>query len=341
MEELTTRYEILIEYRGEKIVDSAVARILKALDEKKSLISASKSLGISYARLWNIIARIERVTGEKIVEAKKGGKSGGGAELTDFGRRILNAYERANAKLEQLGLIGKMQKLSDEPEIVIAHSHDPVFSAIIERLSENFSVKSLCVGSGMALAMLTLGEVDVACAHLYDQSGYNIAYLEKLWLKERVEKIGEFQRELVVAYRKDMDFDSFDELIAEILRGKLRVANRNRGSGTRLYFDLILSKYAEKLNLNFERISGYETEFYTHEEVARQIYGGNFDAGAVLRYFAEKYNLKFFHLTWETYECYSLKDRKKDAIDCLRDSMKSEWLRSLIHLTPGYRYTIR
>lgn len=338
MKEITTRYETLVEYQGEKIVDSSVARILRALGEKKSFISASKSLGISYAKLWNIIARIERATGEKIVEARKGGKDGGRAELTDFGWKLLETYENANSLLEQLGLIGKMQKVSDKPEIVIAHSHDPIFSAIIEKVSENFSVKSLCVGSGMALAMLTLGEADVACAHLYDsESGYNVAYLEKLWLRERVYRIGAFQRELVVAYRKDMDFDSFEDLIAEILRGKLRVANRNRGSGTRLYFDQILTKYAEKMNLNFEQTFGCETEFYTHEEVAKQICDRNFDAGAVLRYFAEKYNLKFFHLAWETYECYTLKDRQKKAIECLRNLMNSDWLKSLIQLTPGYR----
>ncbi len=338
MEEITACYEAFIEFRGEKVVDARIASILREIYEKKSLISASKALGIPYSRLWNMIARVERATGRRIVEARKGGRDGEKAELTEFGIKLLELYERANARLEKLGLLGKMQKLSEKPSVTIAHSHDPVFSALIEKLSAEFSVKSICVGSGMALAMLTLGEADVACSHLYEpKSGYNTAYLEKLWLKDRVERIGAFQRELVLAYRKDLNFGSLEELIAEILRGKIRVANRNRGSGTRLYFDQVLSVYAEKLRTSSDMASGFETEFFTHEDVARQIYEKNFDAGALLRYLAEKYGLKFFHLTWEPYECYSLVNRRNETIDRLQELMNSEWFRSLVRITPGYR----
>lgn len=339
MEEISVRFEALVEYRGEKIIDSEFARILRALNEGKSLISASKALGISYASLWNTIAKIERLTGRKIVEAKRGGREGGRAELTEFGKKLLEIYERANAKLEELGLIGKLQKISEKPEIVIAHSHDPVFSAVLEKIGENFSVKSLCVGSGMALAMLTLGEADIACSHIYDpESGsYNSAYLEKLWLKGRVEKIGSFQRELVLAYRRGLDFANLNDLLSEILRGKLRIANRNRGSGTRILFDQILSDYSKSLGLGFEALQGYETEFYTHEEVARQISSSNFDAGVLLRYYAEKYGLKAIHLTWESYECFALKNRASKAIDHLEELLHSDWLKSLLMITPGYR----
>lgn len=116
-----------------------------------------------------------------------------------------------------------------------------------------------------------------------------------------------------------------------------RIASILRGSGTRLYFDHVLSMYAEKLRTGSDMVSGFETEFFTHEEVARQIYEKNFDAGAVLRYLAEEYGLRFFHLTWETYECYSLVNRRNEAIDRLRELMKSEWFGSLVRITPGCR----
>ncbi|MEM1576865.1 MAG: LysR family transcriptional regulator, partial [Archaeoglobaceae archaeon] len=99
MEEITVRYEALIEYRGDKIVDFRIASILRALDENKSLISASRALGIPYAKLWNTISRLERLNGKKIVEARKGGREGGKAELTDFGKKLLEVYEKANARL--------------------------------------------------------------------------------------------------------------------------------------------------------------------------------------------------------------------------------------------------
>lgn len=339
MAEITVRYEALIEYEGERLVDSEIACILRVLNENKSLISASKTLGVSYARLWNLIARIERTIGKKIVETKKGGKKGGKAELTDLGKQLLETYEKANARLEELGLIGKMQKISEKPEIVIAHSHDPLFSAVLERLSEEISVKSICVGSGMALAMLTLGEADVACLHLYDpeSGGYNSGFLEKFWLKDKVEKLGAFEREVVVAFRNDLEFKSLEELITGILKGNLRFANRNRGSGTRQFFDQVLLDYSRRLNIGLENIQGYESEFYTHDEVARQIYRGNFDAGALIGSIAKKFNLKCFHLTWEPYECYALKNRRSLAIERLKGLINSEWFKSLINVTPGYR----
>lgn len=341
MEEITARYEALIEYRGEKVVDSRLANILRALSQNKSLISTSKALGIPYAKLWNTISRLERLTGKKIVEARKGGREGGKAELTEFGKKLLEAYEKSNAKLEKLGLAGKMQATSEEPEIVIAHSHDPVLSAVIEKLSEDFSVRSLNVGSGMALAMLTIGEADVACMHLYDpESGsYNIGFLEKFWLKDRVEKLGGFGREIVIAYRKDLKFESIEEIMAEILKGSLRLANRNRGSGTRLILDQILQEYSKRLNLAIGNIQGYETEFYTHEEVAKQISESKFDAGLLIRFLAEKYNLKFFHIAWESYECFALKNRKSKAIERLKELMNSDWFKSLIKITSGYKLT--
>ncbi|MCS7143435.1 MAG: LysR family transcriptional regulator [Archaeoglobaceae archaeon] len=338
MEEITVCYEALVEYGGEKIVDCKVANLLRALNENRSLISASKALGIPYSRLWNTISKIERLSGRKIVEAKKGGKEGGKAELTEFGKRLLEAYEKAIERLEELGLIGK-QRIVEKPEIVIAHSHDPIFSIVIERLGEDFSVRSLCVGSGMALAMLTLGEADIACLHLYDpETGtYNTSFIEKFWLRDKVEKIGALKRELVIAYRRDLKFRSIDELIVEVLSGNLRVANRNRGSGTRQIFDQVLGEYSEKLKLDKENICGYETEFYTHEEIAKQISESNFDVGVLVRYFAEKYSLRFLHLAWESYECFALKKRKSMAIERLREIMSSDWFQSLIKITPGYK----
>ncbi|MCS7130321.1 MAG: LysR family transcriptional regulator [Archaeoglobaceae archaeon] len=338
MDAITIRYDAVIEYEGEKIVDSKVASILKALRENRSLISTSKALGMPYARLWNLISKLERLTGRKIVETKKGGKERGKAELTEFGKKLLEIYEDSISKLEEAGLIGRMQKISEKTDLVIAHSHDHVFSAILEKLSEEFNVKSLCIGSGMALAMLSLREVDVACIHLYDpKNGYNSSFLERFWLKNEVEKIGAFERELVIAYRRDLNFESLEELIAEILKGNLKIANRNRGSGSRIFFEQLLFEYSRRLKIGLENVQGYESEFYTHDEVAKQIYSSNFDAGVLLGSSARKFNLKFFHLTWEPYECYALKNRKKSAIERLKELMNSEWLKSLINVTPGYR----
>lgn len=340
IEDFVARYDVIIEFNGESIIDASMAMILKAIRKKGSLLAASKSLGIPYARLWENIARLERVTGRKIVKAHRGGKSRGGASLTEFGERLIMLYDAAQARLERAGLIGPAHSLTSRPNVIIAYSHDPLISALIfELLREGIKVNGLCLGSGLSLAMLTLREADVACTHLYDpETGiYNKPYLKRFWLLDKVERVGGFLREIVLAYRSECKLKNVDSAVKNILLGKLKIANRNRGSGTRVYMDYLLREYSQKYELNMNNIRGYETELRTHEEVAKQISSGRADAGLMLRYIAEKHELKWIHVTWELYECYALKERKTNkAIKKIKELLNSEWFKSLLNTTPGY-----
>ncbi len=340
MEDFVVRYNVVIEFSGEPIIDASMAMVLKAIREKGSLLAVSKSLGIPYARLWENIARLERATGRKIVKTHRGGRSRGGTSLTEFGERLLMLYDAAQARLERAGLTGPARSLSSKPSIVIAYSHDPLMSALISRLlREGIKVNGLCLGSGLSLAMLTLREADVACAHLYDpETGtYNEPYLERFWLFNKVERIGGFLREMVLAYRSEFELESIDSAMKSILLGELKIANRNRGSGTRVYMDHMLRKFARKHKLSMDNVRGYETEFRTHEEVAKQISSGGADVGLTLRYIAEKHELKWIHVTWEPYECYALKERTTNkAVKRIRELLNSEWFKSLLNTISGY-----
>ena len=341
LEDFIARYHVVIEFGGEPIVDAFTAMMLKAIRDRGSLLAASRGLGVPYARLWENIARMERIIGRKIVKTYKGGKGRGGASLTGLGERLLTLYEAAQARLERARLMGPVRSISDRPSVVIAYSHDPLISVLIsELLREGNEVDGLCLGSGLSIAMLTLKEADVACAHLYDfETGtYNEPYLRKLWLSDKVEKIGGFLRELVLAYRSELEIEDVESAVKNILLGKLRLANRNRGSGTRVYMDYLLKKDAQKYRLGMGNVRGYETEFRTHEEVAKQISSKRADIGLMLRYIAEKHELKWVHVTWEPYECYALKERVQNkVVKRMRELLNSEWFQSLLNTIPGYK----
>ena len=340
---ISVRYGVVLEYNGSPIMDQRLAKLLRLIDEKGSLLSASRIMGIPYSRAWEMIVKVERIIGEELVRAFRGGRRGGGALLTETARRLLEIYGRAEEKLYRA--IGQPSPRKpggvEEPDMIVAYSHDPLIEIILEMLrGEGYSVDGLCIGSGLSLATLTLGESDIACIHLYDpdRDAYNTPYIEKYWLMDRIEWLGGFMRELVFALRPGLRIDSLDELLEGIITGRFRIVNRNRGSGTRVYLDHLLNMKAAELGVDISRIRGYRNEVYTHLEAAKQVASGKADTGLMLRYAAELYGLKHIHARWERYECIALKDRiYKESVKKFREKINSKTIQELIKQMSGYK----
>jgi len=341
---LSIKYEVILEYDGKPLLDSKLANLLKLLREKGSLLAASKALGIPYSRAWESIARIERVLNSPLITAIRGGKGGGGTRLTTLALRLLELYDSAERKLRKLlgGATTRKYLSIEEPDIIIAYSHDPLLELAIGKLrSSGFNVEGLCIGSGLALAALSLGEADVACLHLYDPntSEYNRPYIERYWLNGKVESIGYYGRELVFALRPGLQLRSVDDVIMELLQGNLKLVNRNRGSGTRVFLDYLINSIGKRygLKVNTSRIKGYGNEVTSHIEAARIVAQGKADVALVLRYASELYNLNYIHVTWERYECIALKEVfHKQAVKEFKEIINSEWFKHLLKKSVGY-----
>lgn len=340
MARIVIKFECVVELDGRPTIDEFSARVLRAVDEKSSIIAASRSLGIPYTSVWGIVSRIEKRAGGQIIVARRGGKGGGGARLTVLGRKLLNAYEEGVRMLAATGLHAPLHPAS-KPQLLMAHSSDPLLSVILEKLSqEGCSARCFCVGSGLSLAMLSLGEVDAVGMHLYDPQtrSYNEPYLERFWLGDRVVKLGGYERQLVMAHGEQVRARSLDEILKALLAGELRIANRNRGSGTRIHLDLLLDQAGRNIGADSKRVRGYEKEHYTHEEVARSIASGDADVGLLLRYVADEHDLPWIHVTWERYEYYALKTRARvEGVQKLKRILESSWLDNILSSMPGYR----
>lgn len=100
-EELSPKLRVWLEKDGMHVLGKGGGEILEAIDRYGSISSASKALGMSYRYVWGYIRKMEEATGKKIVEARKGGKGGGEARLTDFGRKLLKEYRRMSEYLER------------------------------------------------------------------------------------------------------------------------------------------------------------------------------------------------------------------------------------------------
>ena len=68
------------------------ADVLAAIEREGSISAAGRSLGMSYRFTWALVESMNNCFTDKLVEAAPGGRRGGGAALTDTGRRVLAAY---------------------------------------------------------------------------------------------------------------------------------------------------------------------------------------------------------------------------------------------------------
>src|SRR6266850_8349959 len=68
--------------------------LLELIHKTGSLRAAAQQMGVSYMRAWKLVKFTNRCFCEPMVEVVRGGKSGGGARLTDAGRRALALYRQ-------------------------------------------------------------------------------------------------------------------------------------------------------------------------------------------------------------------------------------------------------
>ena len=68
------------------------ADLLAAIDRTGSISAAARDMGMSYRRAWLLVDTMNRCFRSPLGDSAPGGKHGGGARLTDTGRRVRQRY---------------------------------------------------------------------------------------------------------------------------------------------------------------------------------------------------------------------------------------------------------
>ena len=74
------------------------AELLRLIEEMGSISAAAREMGMSYRRAWTLVETMNGAFREPVVEAAIGGRGGGGAQVTDFGREALKRYRAMEEK---------------------------------------------------------------------------------------------------------------------------------------------------------------------------------------------------------------------------------------------------
>ena len=173
-----------------------------------------------------------------------------------------------------------------------------IFADWLTRRRAPASVAAIPTGSANALAALVAGRVHAAGIHLRDpRSGeYNLAAVRRALGHRRLVIVNFARWELGLAIRtgNPMQIRGF----ADLARPRLRIVNRERGSGARAALD---EEFAT-LGLKSARVEGYGRELGGHLEVAAALAAGEADAGVTIRVAANAYGLDFIALREERYD---------------------------------------
>jgi molybdate transport system regulatory protein len=70
------------------------AAILEGVKQTGSIAAAGRRMRMSYKRAWYLVRTVNRCFKVPLVEASKGGRRGGGAQLTPLGEEVLRRYRR-------------------------------------------------------------------------------------------------------------------------------------------------------------------------------------------------------------------------------------------------------
>ena len=87
---------IWIECEENVLLGEGRVLLLKAIQKTGSLSKAAKSLNISYKKAWQLLDSVNKSAKEPVTINSVGGKGGGGAELTDYGKSLVKTFDEIN-----------------------------------------------------------------------------------------------------------------------------------------------------------------------------------------------------------------------------------------------------
>ncbi len=89
-----------IDLGREEAIGPGKIALLEQIGRDGSLSQAARELGMSYRRAWQLLDSLNHCFRERVVVTATGGRRGGGAALTAFGRELIRIYRDFDAEVQ-------------------------------------------------------------------------------------------------------------------------------------------------------------------------------------------------------------------------------------------------
>jgi excisionase family DNA binding protein len=247
-----------------------------------------------------------------------------------FPKKLIDQWIEENAA----GLVERQAKTEERDFLLAAGSDDPslaILHDLYEAQTQPASFFMTTVGSSAGLAAIRSGVADFATAHLLepgrgrsDETAFGLVVSDAVVVELFYRELG-----LLVPPGNPLGIKS----VRDLGRPKMRIINRQPGSGTRLYLDQELLRS----RLNAKRIAGYDTVVSTHLEAGLRILRGSADVGLATRTTAQLLGLDFIPLIRERFDAVIPKERFfSRAIQVLLGTLGSLEFRQQVEALGGY-----
>ncbi len=102
---------------GKLLIGRDRIKVLEAVAEYGSISKAAKAIGFSYKAAWDAVAAINNLLPSPAFVTKAGGKSGGGAELTQEGKKLIETFHRLEERLSVISSMIAQEGFDNEENI--------------------------------------------------------------------------------------------------------------------------------------------------------------------------------------------------------------------------------
>lgn len=100
--DFTLRPVLRIDFPPEQRLGHGKMRLLELIRETGSISAAGRAMGMSYRRAWLLVDEMNRMFSQPVVESQRGGKQGGGAEVSAFGAELLSRFRAMERRFAAL-----------------------------------------------------------------------------------------------------------------------------------------------------------------------------------------------------------------------------------------------
>lgn len=324
---------------GTHALDPLLLHLLAAINEHGALQQAARQLNVSYRHAWGLMEKWQQVFGLPLIEKQRGR----GTRLAPAGQYLLQAHQHLQARLlPQLSnqatqlrhQLQQLQAASQPHRLKIFASHGLAVGALQRQLlQQEIAVDLHFHGSLESLQALNAGDCDIAGFHIpVGELGRQMApdYL-RLLNSQTITLIYLVRRQqgLMLAAGNPLNIQS----LADLQNPQLHFINRQRGSGTRLLLDQLLTAQ----QIDPAHVHGYVQEEFTHMAVAAMIASGAADCGFGIAAVAQKFALDFLPLCEEHYCLAIPKNRMQDnAVQAMLKTLQGADWRQPLHGLSGY-----
>ena len=112
-----TRVTIRIDFDDGRHLGHGKVRLLEMVEAHGSISSAARAMDMSYRRAWLLVDEVNRMFATPVLATQLGGKGGGHAKLTDFGRLVVEHY-RSIERESKLAFAERIAALEERLAII-------------------------------------------------------------------------------------------------------------------------------------------------------------------------------------------------------------------------------